>query len=93
MQVEVSEAVIKQLNERFRREAKENRERTLGHVVYTLVQIHGDVSYETIRSELRKRLANSPSALGQITPELDTQLHDTQEALWLLEELHEPFDD
>jgi|GEM_PF-6016395 len=92
MNPEADEKIIKQLDERFRREARDNKEKTLGRVVYTLIQIYGEVSYETIRKALHKMIDESPSRRGEIRPELDTQLHDAEAALMLLLELHEPHD-
>lgn len=86
------ETAIRQLGERFRREAGEKREETIGRTVCNLIQIHGDVSFRTIRLALCDQADNSPSERGEIRPELDPQLHDAREALLLLLELHEPHD-
>lgn len=92
MNPEADEKIIKQLDERFRREAHDNKEKTLGRIVYTLIQIYGEVSYETIRKALHTMIKDSPSNHGKIRPEFDTQLHDANEALLFLLRLHEPHD-
>lgn len=83
---------VEVLKERFRREAIENKEATIGRIVYTQIQIYGDVSYEAIRKSLVKMIAECPSEHGEITSDLDVQQHNATQALLFLEELHEPHD-
>lgn len=92
MSSEPGEKHFEQLAERFRREAQGKREETIGRIVYNLIQIYGNVSYETIHKELVRKMADSPSERGEIRPELDVQRFDAVEAYFLLQNLHEPHD-
>lgn len=83
---------VEQLKERFRREAEENKEATIGRIVYSLIQEYGDVSYDAIRKHLCRMIQDAPSAHGAISPELDVQLHNANAALVFLLLLHEPHD-
>lgn len=86
-------SAISQLENRFRREAKEKREDTIGRIVYTLVQIHGEISYQAIRKALHQLIEESPSNRGEIAPALDTQFLDAEAALMRLLDFHVPHDE
>lgn len=88
-----SDTAVNQLKERFRREAIDNKEATIGRIAYTQIQIYGEVSYKAIRKSLHKMIEEAPSKRGDIIPELDTHLLDAEAALVFLLQLHEPHDD
>ncbi|BCS55157.1 hypothetical protein [Geobacter sp. SVR] len=93
MEIEIDAAVIKKLNQRFRREAGSNIEKTIGRVVLSQIQIHGEVSYNAIRYALARELEKTPSEQGKIIPDLDPELCDLRAAQLQLLKLHEPHDD
>lgn len=88
-----SKSAISLIEDRFRREAKKKREDTIGRIVYALVQINGEVSYQAIRKALHKLIEESPSNRGEIAKVLDTQFLDAEAALMQLLDFHGPHDD
>ena len=91
--MEIDVNTIKKLTDRFRREANNNIEKTIGRVVLSQIQIYGEVSYDAIRYALARETEKTLSGQGKIIPELDPELHDLQAAQLKLLELHDPHDE